>query len=195
MTGETKPRKVTKDALRGRYEYRFSGNSVNTNREVERSIAQLRYQMLISNPLYAMDMNALRELTQDLIRHFGEGVNQDAITPQLPQGGAAHPPMDQKTEIQRMLNGEPLGALPADDHAQHLQVLQQFQSQKDFDNLEQWQVALIAVHTSQHAQLLQQQITQGSLTPGGGGQANNAPTGITQNQGGNDLNELEGGVQ
>lgn len=195
VTGETKPRKVSKDSLRGRYDYKFSGNSVNTNREVERSIAQLRYQMLITNPLYAMDMNALLELTKDLIRHFGEGVNQDAITPQLPQGGASHPPMDQKTEIQRMLQGEPLGALPTDDHAKHLEILRKFQLQKDFESLEGWQVALIAVHTNQHAQLMQQQISQGNLTPGGGGSANSAPSGMSQNAGGTDLNALEGGVQ
>jgi hypothetical protein len=195
VTGEAKPRRLVKDELRGRYEYKFSGNSVNTNREVERSIAQVRYTSLMTNPLYSMDLNALLELTKDFIRHFGEGVNQDAITPKLPQGGASHPPMDQKTEIQRMMAGEPLMALPTDPHEQHLQVLQALQGTKHFEQLEQWQVALIASHTSQHAQMLQQQITQGGLTPGAGGQANNIPSGITQNQGSTDLGSLEGGVQ
>lgn len=195
VTGQEKPKKITKDALRGRYEYTFSGNSVNTNREVERSIAQVRYQTLVVNPLYAMDVNALLELTKDFIRHFGEGVNQDAITPKLPQQIGSHPPMDQKTELQRMMQGELLAPLPTDNHAQHLEVLAKFQQQRAFENLEPWQVTIIASHTNQHGQMLQQQISQNTLTPGGGGQANNVGTGITQNSGGTDLNALEGGIQ
>ena len=194
VTGESKPRKITKDALRGRYDYRFAGNSVNTNREVERSIAQLRYQMLITNPLYSMDMNALLELTKDLIRHFGEGVNQDAITPKLPEGTGSHEPMDQRTEIQRIMAGDPLIALPTDDHTQHVAILQSFMQSRNMEGLESWQQGLLAAHLAQHMKLLQQQIAQGSMTPGGGGGANNAPTGMTQNPGGGD-GDLEGGVQ
>jgi hypothetical protein len=196
VTGKHKPRRITKDEPRGRYEFKFSGNSVNTNREVERAICQLRYTTLITNPLYSMDMNALLELTKDFIKHFGEGINQAKITPMLPAQGAVHPPMDQVTEIQRIRNGDPLDALPSDDHARHLDVIQRAMQSSDFDSWEQWQVGLLANHTAQHARFLQQQIATGSLTPQGtGGQANNVPTGMTQNPGGTDLNALEGGVQ
>jgi hypothetical protein len=196
VTGKAKPKRITKDEPRGRYEFRFKGNSVNTNREVERAICQLRYTTLVVNPLYAMDMAALLELTKDFIKHFGEGINQDKITPKLPTQGAMHLPMDQTTEIQRILNGDPLDALPTDDHARHLETLERFMRSTNFESLEQWQVGILAQHAAQHARYLQQQIATGSLTPQGtGGQANNVPTGMTQNMGGTDLNALEGGVQ
>lgn len=195
VTGHQKPLLISRDSLRGRYEFRFSGNSVNTNREVERGIAMQRYSLLISNPLYSMDMVALLELTKDLIRHFGEGVNQDKITPKLPQQGASHPPMDQLTEIRRILTGDPVAALPMDDHAMHIDILQKFMMGREFEMLQQWQVTMLAMHMQQHLQLLQQQVHSGALTPQtGGGQANNFPGAVAGNTGG-EMSAMEGGVQ
>jgi hypothetical protein len=196
VTGESNPRRITPQEMRGRFNYSFSGNSVNTNREVLRSIAQVRYQTLIANPLYSMDINAMLALTADFLRHFSEGTDVDKLLPKLPGQGGAHPPMDQATENQIMASGQFVEVLPTDDHVAHLKEIERFSKSQEFEQLPQYSVAAIANHRRQHMQLLQQQVQQqGGPMPGGGGLANNTPTGMSNAQTQTDLNALEGGVQ
>ena len=192
VTGEERPRRITPQDMRGRFDYQFSGNSVNTNREVMRSIAQVRYNTLISNPLFSMDLNALAELTRDFLRHFSEGTDVDKLMPKLPGQGATHPPMDQRTENQIMGQGQPVAVLPTDNHLEHMQEIESFSRTPAFEQLPEWAVALIGAHQSQHSLAAQQQITQGGPAAGGG-QANNVPTGMSNAPTQTDLNALEGG--
>jgi hypothetical protein len=194
VTGDTEAQRITPAELRGNFEYTFSGNSVNTNREVTRNIAQIRYSTLITNPLVNQDMNALLELTKDFVRHFPEGCNTEALVPKLPGMGGAHPPMDQATEYQIMKLGKNVEALPLDNHIEHIQVLQQIINSPDFENQPEWVAGYVASHLQAHMQQAQAQMQQGGPVPAGGGMANNAPQGMTQSGGGNDLNALEGGV-
>lgn len=198
VTGATEPRKIRKDELRGRYEYSFSGNSVNTNREVKRSIAQVRYQTLIANPLYSQDLNAMLALTKDFLRHFNEGTDVDKLLPKLPGQGGSHPPMDQRSENKIMADGVVVEALPLDDHIAHIQEIEKFSASPAFEMLPPETVMMIAMHKNQHQQFLQQQLAQGGggvMPQGAGGQANNVPTGMSNAQTQTDLNALEGGVQ
>jgi hypothetical protein len=196
VTGAQEPQRITKDELRGRFTYSFHGNSVNTNREVLRSIAQVRYQTLIVNPLYGQDMNAMLALTEDFLRHFAEGTDTDKLTPKLPGQGGSHPPMVQATENKLMSDGVAVEVLPLDDHMTHLQELDKFTTSPAFEQLPESAVMLIAMHKTQHEQMLRQQLAQqgGGVAQGGGGMANNVPTGMSNAQTQTDLNALEGGV-
>lgn len=193
VTGSKKPEKISQDDLRGRYEFAFSGNTVNTNKEVMRSIAQIRYNALVANPLYTMDLKAMQNLIRDFLKYFGDGANSDELVPKAPELAADHAPMDQKTEIRYILQGTPLSVLPADDHAQHLTDLMSFQNGSEFKMIEPWQVAMLAMHGAQHAQALQQLQMQGGMAPPtSGGQANNVPSELGASD---SLSDLEGGVQ
>jgi hypothetical protein len=191
VTGEQKPHRISNKDLRGRFEYKFSGNSVNTNREVLRSIAQIRYNTMAAEPLFAQDPIARQALVKDFLRWFSEGTDVDKLLPKLPGQGGNRLPMSQRAELQVMMSGIPLNVLPIDDDAQHLQEIDQFTQSKPFDMLEQWQVALVAQHRNQHIQQLQTKQQEGQVQPGGT-QGNNIPTGIGA---GTDLNALEGGIQ
>lgn len=195
VTGDNNPHRISSEELRGRYTFYFKGNSVNTNREVTRSIAQLRYSTLVTNPLYSMDMNALSKLTDDFIKHFSEGADVDGIRPQLPQKIGSHAPMDQMSEIRMIHQGAPLDALPIDNHVEHMDVISRFQMSKEFQLWEPWQVSLLAKHYTEHAQLLAQQRASGGPIPPGAGMSNNQSTGMTAGSGEQDLNALEGGIQ
>jgi hypothetical protein len=188
VTGQPKPRKITKADMDGRFEYIFSGNSVNTNREVRRSVAQLRYATLANEPLYMQDLEARQALIEDFLRHNSEGVNiTGRIRPRIQGQGGTHAPMDQATEIQLMLGGKIVDVLITDNDTEHMQAIRQLMNSSQFDMLEQWQVALIAQHASAHAQQMMMKQMQGQL-PGGqaGSMGNNVPT---------DLGDMEGGVQ
>jgi hypothetical protein len=186
VTGEPRAQRITREELQGRYEFMFSGNSVNTNREVMRSIAQTRFLTLLQHPLYAMDARASKELIADFLRWFGEGANKDILMPQLPEDSGSHPPMDQSTETEMMLRGKHISVLPTDNHSQHMQELQRTIGNRIADSYEPWQVAFLAAHFNEHARAL---VTQSTLSQSAGAnQANNVPNIGTQ------LSSLEGGV-
>jgi hypothetical protein len=188
VTGNPKPYKIAKHALDGRYEFKFTGNTVNTNREMRRNISFQRYQALITNPLYAMDMRALRNLTLDFLRHNSEGANIDDLLPN-PQGmGGTHPPYSQETENQMMMQMVPVGALPTDNHAQHMAAVQMLVRSPIFEQQPTEAVALIGSHFTQHAQLMLAQQQAGRAPIQGG--ANNQPAPDVMNPG-----NQEGGVQ
>jgi len=187
VTGEAKPRKITKEDMDGRYEYIFSGNSVNTNREVRRSIAQLRYSTLANEPLYMQDMSARQALIEDFLRHNAEGTSIDRLRPRIQGQGGTHAPMPQDVELEMMRGGQIVEVLPTDDDTAHLKIIRQFMTNNQFEMLEPWQVALVAQHADAHAKAMMMKQAQGQLPGGGnGGQANNVPT---------QLSDLEGGVQ
>jgi len=196
VTGEQgiERRKVTRDELRGRYVFGFTGNTVNTNREVLRQVSQVRYNTVMTHPDYSQDPNVRREALKDFLRHWSEGVDIDRLIPALPgQGAYQHPPMSQRDENMGILHGLPVHALPTDQHAEHLQVMEQFERTPAFEQMPEDRVILWAMHKREHMEFMQQQMQAGqqAVAPG---QGNNVPTGMSQ-AGGTDLDALEGGVQ
>lgn len=187
VTGEMKPRKIMKSDMDGRFEYIFSGNSVNTNREVRRSISQLRYATLANEPLYMQDMTARQALIEDFLRHNSEGVNiHGPIKPRIQGQGGTHAPMDQGVELELMRGGRIVEVLMTDDDAAHLDVIRKYMASSAFEMLESWQIALVAQHADAHAKQLMNKNMQGQL-PGGaaGSMGNNVPQ---------EMSDLEGGV-
>ena len=193
VTGEEKPHKVTCKELRGRFQYSFSGNTVNTNPEVQRSYAQIRYNTIMQNPLTAQDPYVMQELAKDFLNYWGEGADTDKITPRVPQQTGSHPPYTQQDEIQRMLQGEIVEALPLDNHIEHKRVIDAVYRSKQFAMFDEGMVNRLAVHSKQHDAFLQQQQEQGGAMPQGGTQANNIPLGMGV-AGGSDMEVLEGGI-
>lgn len=190
VTGDPNPRRISRQAMAGRYEFTFSGNTVNTNRELKRTIAQTRYQLLITNPLYAMDPQALRALTLDLLRNMSEGINPEDLLPRIPGQGGTHPPYDQNTENQMMMQLVPVDPLSTDDHAEHMAKVQTLIQSPVFAQLPTEAVALIGNHFAMHSNMLVAQQPQRVPIAG---QANNVPTQPTPGASG-ELSALEGGV-
>ncbi len=189
VTGEPKPQKIARTDLQGKFEYIFSGNSTNTNKEVRRTIAIQLYQLLAGDPQFLQNPAARRELLLHLIRNNGEGVNTDKLDPGMPAGMGDHPPMTQEAEIEIMLLGKAVTTLPVDDDAGHMRVLRQLMSSAQFENLQQWQVTLLAQHMLSHSEQLLAKQSAGAMQGGeGAGIGNNvSPTG-------GDLSAMEGGV-
>lgn len=187
VTGRPKPPRSKPVDIQNRVKFVFKGNSVNTNKEVKRTIAQVRYNTLMANPMYTQDPNAMLALIEDFLRHFSEGTDIEKLMPRLPAQGGGRQPMPQESETEIMLQGVPLDVLPIDNDQEHLGSLEVFRRSKRFENLTQDKIAIFGVHYVQHQRqmLMKQQQSQGQP---GGTEGNNVPLGITQ-----DLNSLEGG--
>jgi len=193
--GDTKSRaRMTRQMLRGRYEFSFKGNTVNTNREVLRNIAQVRYNTVMTHPDYSTDPHVRRNAMVDFLKFWGDGTDVDRLVPALPGEGAySHPLMSQQDENKVMELGGVVLPLPGDAHPEHLQVMDQFQKTDQFAVLSQAAVGIWANHRLMHQQMLQAQMAN-QQTPVGPGVGNNVPQGMTQQGGGNeDSNVLGGG--
>jgi len=186
--GETKAEKITSADLRGRFIYRFSGNTVNTNKEVMRTIAQTRWSLFAGDPQFLQDPAARLALMRSTLEHFDEGIDLDHVLPKGPDANMSHAPMSQKQEVEIMKQGVWIEPLAIDDHAQHIAELDRIAQTPAFEQYEQSVIANLAHHKRMHSQMLVQQQQQGALPGGNAGQANNTaiPT---------DLGNLEGGVQ
>lgn len=188
ITGRPKGKRMRPIDLHNRLKFVFKGNSVNTNREVMRTIAQVRFNTLMSEPLYASDPIARRALIEDFLRHFSEGVDIQKLLPRLPSMGGERQPLPQESEIKLMEQGKRVDVLPIDDDTKHMLILDRYFNSKQFENISQDIVILLGEHYQQHQrQLLMKQ--QSGQVGAGGTQGNNVPLGITQ-----DLNSLEGGI-
>jgi hypothetical protein len=179
-----RPEMISRRLMRGRYEFRFRGNTVNTNPEVQRTLAQIRYQVASTNPLYAQDPVKFRELLRDFLEAHSDGTSVERILPDLPGGGAyAHPPMAQADEITAMRLHRMVEVLESDNHIQHIADIDRFRSSPAFEALDEVAVSLLAQHYMQHQQAMarQQQMQRlQSMNAGGndGGSAGGAASGI-----------------
>lgn len=188
--------RMTRDMLRGRYEFTFKGNTVNTNREVLRNIAQVRYSTMMTHPDYSTDPRVRINAAKDFLSFWGDGTDITRLLPALPGEGAyTHPPMRQQDENKVIEMGVPMQVLPTDPHAEHLQVMDMWEKSDQFNQMPPHAVGLYAMHKLQHQQMLQAQAQQQNL-PVGPGMANNVPTGATLGGGGEgtqDSNVMGGG--
>jgi hypothetical protein len=184
VTGESKRKKITQKELRGRFMYKFHGNSVNTNREVMRTIAQTRFATLSPDPLYQMDLVARQHLIDDFLRHFSEGADIEKLKPRQP-GQGDRLPLPPDTAVRMMMQGVPIQAHPMEDHAAYVSHIDRLMQGKEFEMMPEFAVALIAANYQQHAQLQQQQMAQQGGQPQQSGLSNNVPT---------QMGDMEGGV-
>jgi hypothetical protein len=195
VTGEEKPLRIRNKELQGRFEYAFSGNTTNTNKEVVRSIVQVAVTTMLAEPMYLQDLQARQNLIRHWWNHWGEGVNTDEVIPKIPGQGGSRPAMDQLTENKIIESGMPLDVLPLDNDADHIAKIDKRTQEKTFEMLDPQIVALYADHRNQHEQQMLAKQQAGQLAQGtGGGMGNNVPTGLSLNQGGTDSNALEGGI-
>ena len=192
--GSRRPNRVTKSMMRGRYEFTFKGNTVNTNREVMRSMAQVRYNMVMTHPDYATDPAVRKEALRDLLKWWGDGVDVSRLIPAGPGEGAyQHPPMQQAQENKVIEMGVLVQVLPTDVHADHLQDMDRFEKTDEFLRMPQHCVGIWAAHKMDHQQFLRAQMAQ-QTQPVGGTTGNNVPIqGMSLAGGGNELGQLEGG--
>jgi len=186
VTGEMRPQKITQKELAGRFAYRFSGNSVNTNREVMRNLAQVRFATLAADPLYLQDLQARQELIKNFLSHFNEGADIEELTPRIPGQGGYRSPLPARTGIQMMKNGEQLDAHPMEAHEEYLAGIDQLRNSKEFELLSPEIVSILGNNYAQHTAMLQQQMQQAGGPPQGAGAGNQVPV---------ELGDMEGGVQ
>lgn len=191
--GELKPNKISRAELRGRYEYYFRGNTTNTNREVLKNMAQVRYATLLSNPLYATSPQQMQNLVRDFLEWWGEGTDIDRLLPVLPgTEGFEHVPLKQEEENQSMRQGIPVSVLPTDDHAAHLAVMDRFEKTDGFALMPAHAVGIYATHRMAHQHMLRQQMAAGQM-PTQPGMGNNVSQQLGLGAEGNDQGVLEGG--
>jgi len=194
---------MTREQLRGRLEFNFKGNTVNTNREAMKLTSQVRYNTLITNPDMGSDPKARINLVKDFLHHWGDDTDIERLTPSMPgQGSFSHAPMRQQEENKIIELGGVIQPLPNDNHSEHLTVMSAFENSKPFAMMSDHAVGIWATHKMHHMDLLRQQAQMGDAQVQGG-QANNVPLGSNVPQGetgggepGTEgLNVLEGGIQ
>jgi hypothetical protein len=188
--------RISRTMLRGRYEFSFKGNTVNTNKQFMQTMAQVRLNTGMSLPDASTDPKVRENLWRDFLKHWGDGADITRLIPAAPGTESfQHPPMRQRDENKIMEQGVYLTALPTDDHAEHLREMDVFESSEQFAVMGEAYVGIYAAHKQQHMELLRQQMQtmqQGAAAPGMG---NNVPQGMTLDQSGpeSDLNVMEGG--
>jgi hypothetical protein len=85
VTGDKRPRKLDRRSLRGRFDFTLSGNTANTNRELQQNIATILYQTFGQEPLMMQDLAARQQLIKNVIRNYNDGnYNPEDITPRIP---------------------------------------------------------------------------------------------------------------
>ena len=174
-----RPEMISRRLMRGRYEFRFRGNTVNTNPEVQRTLSQIRYQVASTNPLYQQDPRKFRELLRDFLEAHSDGTSVERILPDLPGAGAEpHPPMSQKDEITAMRMHRPIQVLDTDNHLQHLAELDTLEQSHIFEQLDEVALTMLAGHYGGHVQAMQRQQQESRIQAensgqGGGGAGGN----------------------
>lgn len=167
-------KRFTANQRRNSYDYYFEGNSVNTNPEVMRTIAQVRYQMLAAEPRYMQDLGARDELIKSVLKAYSEGIDVERAMPKSPGGGGTHQPMSQDQENELIYHGQWVEPLATDDHIRHLADIKAIVSSQMFGNYSEAAVAMLSAHYNMHVQMLQQAQQPQQLQPTGSpGTANN----------------------
>ncbi len=147
------PEMVSRRMLRGKLNFKFRGNTINTNPEVQRTLSQIRYQVASLDPLYLQDPVKRRELLRDFLSAHTEGGDVERILPDLPgQGAEPHQPMPQSSENIAMRLHQPVEVLWSDNDLQHIADLDALAASPAFETFDDVTVTLMAQHRIQHMQ-------------------------------------------
>jgi hypothetical protein len=189
VMGDSQRKRISTKRLRGRYEFMFFGNVVNTNPEMMRSLSQQRYGMARQDPLYINDPQAAQNVLRDMLTHMTEGsTNIELMIPKLPAQGALGMPLTPKMAVQAMTQGIMVQAHPSEDHAAHIDAIQKFVAGPNFDQVEVGFVGLFSAALQAHQQFLAQAVANAQAERGVGGAEQSVPTDVG-------LGNQEGGVQ
>lgn len=189
-----RPEMISRRLLRGNFEFRFRGNTVNTNPEVQRTLSQIRYQVASTNPLYLQDPVKFRELLRDFLESHSDGTSVERILPDLPgMGPEIHAPMDQNDENTAIRLHRPVQALQSDNHLEHIAKIDALVQSPAFEFMDDVSIGMLAQHYISHQQFLAraqqiQRLAEPGAPASDGGGAGGAEQGIG-------LSELAGGVQ
>ena len=171
-----RPEMISRRLMRGNYEFRFRGNTVNTNPEVQRTLSQIRYQVASTNPLYQQDPVKFRELLRDFLEAHSDGTSVERILPDLPgMGPELHPPMSQKDENTAIRLHRPITIHPADNHLQHIAEIDALAASPILDTMDDVAITMLFQHRIAHeqamarAQQVQRLAEPGAQSSDGGG--------------------------
>lgn len=144
--------RVSMDYLSHDYGIIFKGNSANTNKAIRQQFNALIYDRFVGNPLIGSNPLALYNVTRRFaLAHEYFEFDQDVPRP---SEEITRAPMPQEQEIEAMRYGQSLAALPTDNHAEHIQVIQTFiQSDLAIEYPQEAMVLLIG-HLQQHEQMM-----------------------------------------
>lgn len=188
-----RPEMISRRLMRGNFEFRFRGNTVNTNPEVQRTLSLMRYQVASTNPLYLQDPVKFRELLRDFLESHSDGTSVERILPDLPGAGPdLHPPMMQDDENTAMRMHRMIQVLSTDNHLEHIASIDRLVQSPAFEYMDDVAISLLAQHYVGHQQALaraqqMQSLAEPGAVAGDGGGAG----GPEQSVG---LSELSGGV-
>jgi len=178
--------------LKGKFEFTFSGNTTNTNPEVQRTLSQLRYQVAATNPLYVNSPLRFRELLRDFLLSHSEGTNVENLLPELPQSGVeSHAPMNQKDELTILRMGRPVDILQSDNDPQHIDTIDRFMADPVATaSMPQIAVGFIIEHRRRHIVQMNQKMQMAAIQQNnsGGASAGGGEQSVA-------LGNLEGGIQ
>ena len=199
VTGDPNPVRVSPAELRQNWHYEFSGSLTSVNRDVQRTLAERLYMVLRQDPLYQGDPRAHQQLVKKYIEAFSDIGDVDLIVPDLEgEGGLAHPPWEQKTEMYALIAGKHVQVLPVDDDAKHLDEIKRFKESRTWETISVRGQAMIDVHEEDHEQALKQKMAQAQRNPGGGGGIPDVSSAGNPSQGtpglGGELSAMEGGI-
>jgi len=161
VTGESTARPISPKELRENLVFEFSGSLTSVNRDIQRSLIERMYQMLIIDPAYQNDPNAKKNLQRLLANSMMENGDVEAILPSpAGEGGYDHPPWDQDQELRLLSMGTFVQVLPVDDHMAHIKEIEKYEKSDMYQMLPGTAKGNIDSHKSQHASVLQQQMAQ-----------------------------------
>jgi hypothetical protein len=112
---------ISRQDLRGRYNFMFEFEEGLTNQQVQAQNAKELYAMSVGNPLIQQNPQALWHITTRMMAKMG--VTDAAAVLPPPQPGVTRPQMDQDDEFIVLSRGVDPGVLDVDDHAEHLRKI------------------------------------------------------------------------
>lgn len=181
VIGTDELRKISRADLQGRYDFIIDFGDQLNNEQIRQQNSMFRYDRLRDNQMVLRNPHAFWKVTTDFME--ATGMRNAARVLPAPEG-ATHPPMEQEQENQILSKGIYVEALPNDNHAGHLAVIQQLM-QDDMKFAEQFspaEVELLGRHAEEHLSYMQASMgTQGSgqnLAPTRGPQVRAAQAGM-----------------
>lgn len=159
---------VRKEDLHHNYDFYWELDSVSSNKEIRRQYAATALEAIL--PLAQMPPEALAPGARLLGRRFLEFLdfkNPEEILPAPP--GFDRLPINQEDEIIAMIQGINIVPIMADDHMQHIQIMDAFEVSDEFGMVtSEWVKNVWKPHKEAHLRFLRIQQQQIQAMGGGG---------------------------
>ncbi len=118
--------------------------------------AQQAYQLVMSNPITANDPNKVMVAMKELLSALGMKEDKLNYLSQVPAPPEPPAPLNlsQEEELSMIIRGEAPQVLPEQDHAQHLQVIENFKQGQFISQLDEGGMQLLEQHEKEHISYL-----------------------------------------